>query len=84
MAAAGLPEYTVWMRRKQGGVEGEEETMPWLPVGCISVPRSSEVADALFHAEADLVHVTILLYPKFTNEPKENIEFGYQIRLFDD
>ncbi|CAN8064030.1 unnamed protein product [Agarophyton chilense] len=84
MAAAGMPEYTVWLRLKQGGVADDNETMPWLPVGCISVPRSSQVADALFEAEDDLMQGAIRLYPNITNEPRENIEFGYQLRQFDD
>lgn len=83
MAAAGMPEYTVWMRLREGGtMEGEE--MPWLPVGAISVPRSSQVGDALFDAEEDLMQGAIRLYPKLQNEPRDNIEFGYQLREFDD
>lgn len=90
MAAAGMPEYSVWMRLKEGGasVEGEEEKeaeqMPWLPVGCISVPRSSQVADALFKSEEDLMQGAIRLFPKLSQEPRDNIEFGYQLREFDD
>ncbi|PXF46621.1 hypothetical protein BWQ96_03610 [Gracilariopsis chorda] len=84
MAAAGFPEYTVWMRLKEGGVDDDSEPMPWLPIGCISVPRSSQVADALFDAEEDLMQGAIRLYPNLTNEPRENIEFGYQLRDFDD
>lgn len=84
MAAAGMPEYTVWMRLKEGGTAEKDEKMPWLPVGCISVPRSSQVADALFDVEKDLMQGAVRLYPKLSNEPRENIEFGYQLRDFDD
>lgn len=84
MAAAGMPEYTVWMRLKEGGTAEEGEQMPWLPVGCISVPRSSQVADALFDVENDLMQGAIRLYPKLRDEPRENIQFGYQLRDFDD
>lgn len=90
MAAAGMPEYSVWMRLKEGGTgveqeQGEQpETMPWLPVGCISVPRSSQVADALFKSEEDLMQGAIRLYPNLAKEPRDNIEYGYQLREFDD
>lgn len=84
MAAAGMPEYTVWMRLKEGGTAEKGEQMPWLPVGCISVPRSSQVADALFDVEKDLMQGAIRLYPKLRDEPRENIQFGYQLRDFDD
>lgn len=84
MAAAGMPEYSVWMRLKEGGTEDGEQQMPWLPVGCISVPRSSQVSDALFKAELDLMQGAIRLYPKLKQEPRDNIEFGYQLREFDD
>lgn len=84
MAAAGMPEYSVWMRLKEGGGADEGKEMPWLPVGCISVPRSSQVAEALFDAEADLMQGAERLYPKLKNEERDNIEFGYQLREFDD
>lgn len=84
MAAAGMPEYTVWMRLKEGGTSEEGEQMPWLPVGCISVPRSSQVADALFDVEEDLMQGAVRLYPKLRDEPRDNIQFGYQLREFDD
>lgn len=84
MAAAGMPEYSVWMRLKEGGTSSEEEEMPWLPVGCMSVPRSSQVSDALFDTEEDLMQGAVRLYPKLKDEPRENIQFGYQLREFDD
>lgn len=88
MAAAGMPEYTVWFRLREGGtgVDSDTEQMPWLPVGAIAVPRSSQVADALFEpkTEEDLMKGAIRLYPNLQNEPRENIEFGYQLREFDD
>lgn len=89
MAAAGLPEYTVWMRLKKvpdaPSVDGDEsEHMPWLPVGCISVPRSSQVANAIFDAEEDVLQGATRMYPTLQNQPRDNIEFGYQLREFDD
>ena len=84
MAAAGMPEYTVWIRLKEGGTEVEDEKMPWLPVGCISVPRSSQVSQAIFDAEDDLMQGATRLYPNLQKEDKDNIEIGYQLREFDD
>lgn len=89
MAAAGMPEYSVWMRLKEvpdapPGEDGEPEQMPWLPVGCISVPRSSQVSKAIFDAEEDLMQGATRLYPTLQNQARDNIEFGYQLREFDD
>lgn len=84
MAAAGMPEYSIWMRLKEGGTELEEDQMPWLPVGCLSVPRSAQVAEAIFKAEEDLMQGAIRLFPKLQNEERDNIQFGYQLRQFDD
>lgn len=89
MAAAGFPEYTVWLRLKEvpdapPGDDGEQAPMPWLPAGCISVPRSNRVAKAIFDAEEDLMQGAIRLYPNLKKQPRDNIEFGYQLREFDD
>lgn len=89
MAAAGMPEYTIWMRLKEvpdapQGDDGEVEQMPWLPVGCLSVPRSSQVSQAIFDAEQDLMQGAIRLFPNMQNQPRDNIEFGFQLREFDD
>lgn len=89
MAASGMPEYTVWMRLKEvpdapPGDDGEPEQMPWLPVGCLSVPRSSQVSTAIFDAEEDLMQGAIRLYPTLQNQERDNIEIGYQLREFDD
>lgn len=72
------------MRLKEGGTSNQDEQMPWLPVGSISVARSNQVADAIFDVEDDLMQGAIRLYPKLNNEPRDNIEFGYQLRQFDD
>lgn len=90
MAASGMPEYTIWMRLKEPPAppsddEAEQqEQMPWLPVGCLAVPRSNQVSKALFESEEDLMQGAIRLYPNLQNQPRENIEFGYQLREFDD
>lgn len=89
MAAAGMPEYSIWMRLKEvpdapPGDDGEIEPMPWLPVGCLSVPRSSQVSTAIFDTEEDLMQGAVRLYPNLQNQPRDNIEFGYQLREFDD
>lgn len=88
MVASGMPEYSVWFGLKEGGVaeDTSDEEMPWLPVGAISVPRSSQVVDALFERKTmeDLMQGAMRLYPKLRNEDKENIQFGYQLKEFDD
>ena len=84
MAAKGMPEYTIWMRLKEGGVVEEGEQMPWLPVGSLAVPRSNQVADVIFETEDDLMQGATRLYPTLQNQPRDNIEFGYQLREFDD
>lgn len=84
MASKGMPEYTIWMRLKEGGVVEEGEQMPWLPVGSLAVPRSNQVADVIFETEDDLMQGATRLYPTLQNQPRDNIEFGYQLREFDD
>lgn len=86
MVASGMPEYTVWFRLKKGGVESDTDEMPWLPVGAISVPRSSQVGDALFEQKTmeDLMQGALRLYPALKKEERDNIEFGYQLKDFDD
>ena len=73
MAAAGMPQYSVWIRLKDPpkmpdydpAIDGEEndQPMPWLPVGSLSVPRSSQVSAAIYEAENDLLQGAYRLYP---------------------
>lgn len=58
--------------------------MPWLPVGSLSVPRSSQVSSVIFETEEDLMQGACRLYPNLKNEAKENIQWGYQLAQFDD
>lgn len=89
MSAAGMPEYSIWIRLKDpprppGMEEEENPAMPWLPVGSLAVPRSSQVSKAIFDAEDDLLLGAYRLYPNMKKEEKENIEYGYQLKQFPD
>ncbi len=91
MAASGMPEYSVWLRLKEPprpeGVSKDDpdfQEMPWLPVGSLAVPRSSQVSQAIFDAEEDLLQGAYRLYPNLKNEEKENIEYGFQLKQFPD
>lgn len=90
MAAAGMPEYSIWARLKEAprppGMEDDPDfpPMPWLPVGSLSVPRSSQVSNAIFDSEEDLLQGIYRLYPNMKKEPLENIEYGFQLKEFGD
>lgn len=91
MAASGMPEYSVWIRLKEPprpeGVSKDDpdfQEMPWLPVGSLAVPRSSQVSQAIFDAEDDLLQGAYRLYPNMKKEEKDNIEYGFQLKQFDD
>lgn len=91
MAASGAPEYSIWIRLKEPprpeGVSKDDpdfQEMPWLPVGSLSVPRSSQVSQAIFDAEEDLLQGAYRLYPNVKNEPMDNIEYGFQLKQFPD
>lgn len=90
MAAAGMPEYSVWVRLKEAprppGMEDDPDfpPMPWLPAGSLSVPRSSQVSSAIFDAEEDLLQGIYRLYPNMKKEPLDNIEYGFQLKQFTD
>lgn len=62
MAASGMPYNSVWMRLKEGGSSADEEQIPWLPVGSLSVPHSSQVSDAPFDSEEIILQVAHRLY----------------------
>ena len=90
MVAAGMPIYSIWIRLKDPprppGMEDDESLseMPWLPVGSLSVPRSSQVAKAIFDAEEDLLQGANRLYPNMQKESLDNIEYGFQLKEFPD
>jgi len=93
MAAAGMPQYSVWIRLKDPPkmpdydpeVDGtDDEPMPWLPVGSLSVPRSSQVSAAIYEAEDDLLQGAYRLYPNMKKEELSNIEYGFQNKEFPD
>lgn len=90
MAAAGMPEYSIWIRLKDPprppGMEEDEESppMPWLPVGSLSVPRSSQVAQAIYESEEDLLQGAYRLYPNMKKEALDNLEYGYQLQEYPD
>lgn len=91
MAARGMPEYSVWIRLKEpprpDGVSSDDpdfQVMPWLPVGSLAVPRSSQIANAIYEAEDDLLQGAFKLYPNMQNEERSNFEYGFQNKQFPD
>lgn len=79
MKAAGMPEYSIWVR-----LRGEED-QTWYPVGCIAVPRSSHISEAIYANEEELLKSLYRLSPRLRKfDPKTEFQYGYQLREFPD
>lgn len=72
--ASGVPEYRVFVREAGGG--------DWLPVGCVTVPRSESVDQSIFGNEDALVDAVGQAYPRLRGA--EGLEFGSNLACFPD
>jgi hypothetical protein len=74
MKDKGLPEFNVFIR-----IKGKE----WVPAGSMAVERSSQISQAIFQQEAELLKGAIRLYP-ILRKFKDNLEYGYRLKEFPD
>lgn len=76
--AAGTPEYRVYVK-----AEGTES---WLPVGCITVPRSEPVEQAIFGNVEALKKSALATYPQLRSlvDKDGDLEYGYNLAVFPD
>jgi hypothetical protein len=77
IAATGGQEYNVFVR--QFGSDDKS----WLPCGAIAVPRSAQVADAIFDNETALKTAIVRTYPKLKGYEDE-FEFGFNLKIYPD
>ncbi|MGB3292045.1 MAG: HHL1-like protein [Phormidesmis sp.] len=71
MKTDGLPEYEVYMRGKG--------TQQWFPVGAIAVRRSSQISQAIYSSQADLLQGGFRAFPVL-KKSKDNLEYGYRLK----
>lgn len=74
----GLPLFNVYVRLP-------EKPQNWIPVGEIAVKRSSQISQAIFANEAELLKGALRLYPKLS-KVKDKLEYGYKLKdkLYED
>lgn len=75
MKKSGFPEFNLFVR-----IKGQAN---WLPAGSMSVNRSSQINQALFEQEEELLKAVFRLFPKLRNQ-QNNLEYGYRLKEFKD
>lgn len=75
MKTDGLPDYEVYIR-----VQGKKN---WFPVGVIAVKRSSQIDEAIFANQADLLQGALRIYPVLKKNQGQ-LEYGYRLKEFKD
>lgn len=72
---AGVPDFEVYIR-----IQGKKN---WYPVGAIAVKRSSQINQAIFGSQEDLLQGAFRLYPMLRKN-KHQLEYGYRLKEFKD
>lgn len=75
MRADGLPEFEVYIR-----IQGKKQ---WYPVGAIAVKRSSQINQAIFGSQQDLLQGAFRLYPVLKKN-QHQLEYGYRLKEYKD
>jgi hypothetical protein len=75
MRSDGIPEFEVYIR-----IQGKKG---WYPVGAIAVKRSSQISEAIFGSQADLLQGAFRLYPVLRKH-QQHLEYGYRLKEFKD
>ncbi|MEQ8968802.1 MAG: DUF6523 family protein [Coleofasciculus sp. C1-SOL-03] len=75
MQKSGLPEFNIYVR-----IKGEQN---WLPAGSMAVNRSSQINQALFQQEEELLKGIFRLFPKLRKRQSE-LEYGHRLKEFKD
>ncbi|MEM9165306.1 MAG: HHL1-like protein [Cyanobacteria bacterium P01_F01_bin.4] len=71
MRADGTPEYEIYIR-----VAGKQQ---WYPVGVIAVKRSSQINQAIFGSQDDLLQGAFRIYPVLRKN-QQHLEYGYRLK----
>ena len=75
MQKSGFPEFNIYVR-----IKGETT---WLPAGSMAVNRSSQINQALFEQEEELLKGIFRLFPKLRKHQSE-LEYGHRLKEFKD
>jgi Family of unknown function (DUF6523) len=75
MQGDGTPDYEVYIR-----IQGKKS---WYPVGAIAVKRSSQINQAIFGSQEDLLQGAFRLYP-ILKKNRTQLEYGYRLKAFKD
>lgn len=75
MKADGTPDYEIYIR-----IQGKKA---WYPVGAIAVKRSSQINQAIFGSQKDLLEGAFRLYPVLRKH-QQHLEYGYRLKEFKD
>ena len=75
MKKSGLPEFNIYVR-----IQGQET---WYPVGAMTVNRTSQINQALFAQEEELLKGVFHLFPKL-RKYQNHLEYGHRLKEFSD
>ncbi|MBF2074141.1 MAG: hypothetical protein IGS50_10335 [Synechococcales cyanobacterium C42_A2020_086] len=75
MKSEGLPDYEIYLR-----IHGKKN---WYPVGVIAVKRSSQINQAIFGSQTELLQGAFRLYPVLRKH-QQHLEFGYRLKEYKD
>lgn len=75
MKKSGVPEFNIYVR-----IKGQQQ---WLPAGSIAVNRSSQINQAVFEQEQELLKGVFRLFPKLRKH-QNNLEYGHRLKEFKD
>ncbi|HEY9909187.1 MAG TPA: HHL1-like protein [Thermosynechococcaceae cyanobacterium] len=75
LRADGVPEFEVYIRIK--------DKKPWFPVGAIAVKRSSQINQAIFANQEELLQGAFRLFPVLRKNQTQ-LEYGYRCKEFKD
>jgi len=75
MKADGLPEFNIFVRVKN--------QKNWFPAGSLAVSRSSQINQAIFQQEAELLQGAFRLFPVLRKN-QNNLEYGYRLKQYPD
>ncbi len=75
MKKSGSPEFNIYVR-----IKGQEN---WFPAGSMTVNRSSQINQAMFQQEEELLKGVFRLFPKLRKHQGE-LEYGHRLKEFND
>jgi hypothetical protein len=75
MKKSGLPEFNIYVR-----IKGQKN---WFPAGSMTVNRSSQIDQAMFQQEEELLKGVFRLFPKLRKHQAE-LEYGHRLKEFND